>query len=233
MADFLDEYLPESLRGFPFTSSPRWSTTITAVASGQEQRNKNWKHPLHRFSAPEAIRCHDQIEDVKDHWMVVGGPFLTFPIRDPLDFSSGRLLLPDVEPTLFSTDATLGIGDGTNKEFQLVKTYTRGVLSYSRKITLPVVDSVIVGMNALDPSTSNPTLPGGPYTWDVERQSGIVTFDHAPSTGVIVTAGFLFDVRVRFEADDSFDGIVQSYRVDGFADLTFVEVRPCGPGVSE
>lgn len=233
MADFFDEYLPESLRGFPFTSSPRWSTTITAVASGSEHRNKNWKHPMHKFSAPEAIRCHEQIEDLRDHWMVTGGPFLSFPLRDPLDFASRRLLLPDVEPVLFATDATLGVGDNSTTEFQLVKTYTRGSLSYSRKITLPIVDSVIVALNAMDPTTADPTLPGGPYTWDVERETGVITFDHAVRTGVIVTAGFLFDVRVRFESDDSLDVVMQSYRVDGCADLTFLEVRPCGPGGSE
>lgn len=233
MTDFLDTYLPDAIRGFPWTASPRFSTTITAVANGHEHRNRNWKHPLHRFTAPEAVKCMEDVEDLKDHWMVCGGPLLSFPIRDPMDFASCRLSKPNKEPVPVFTDCVLGIGDGITRDFQLVKTYTRGGSTYARKITLPLTESVIVAGNALALATADPVLPGGPYTFDVTREGGIVTFDHAPHTGVIITAGFLFDVPVRFESDDAFDGIVKAFEVSGFADLSFVEVRPCAEGQSE
>src|SRR5690606_36060935 len=111
--------------------------------------------------------------------------------------------------------------------FQLVKTYERGGASYQRPIYLPQEETVLVALDGLDPATPDPALPGGPYTWTVSRPGGVVTFDKPVEEGVVVTAGFLFDVAVRFEADDSFDGIVQSYQVSGFSDLVFVEVRPC------
>src|SRR3546814_8349306 len=37
--------------------------------------------------------------------------------------------------------------------------------------------------------------------WTVDAATGIVTFDAAPANGVAVTAGFLFDVPVRFRDD--------------------------------
>lgn len=230
---FLDVYLPERLQGYPWTSSPRFSTTITSVSNGSEHRNRNWKHPLHRFQAPESIRCHDDVEELRAHWWVMAGPFHSFAMRDPLDFASRPLKKANLAPAIFPTDVTLGVGDGVETQFQLKKTYQRAAFSFDRKITLPVVDSVVVALNALDPATANPALPGGPYTWEVDRETGLVTFDHPITTNVIVTAGFLFDVRARFEADDSFDQIVQAYQVDGFADLAFVEVRPCQSGDSE
>jgi hypothetical protein len=43
----------------------------------------------------------------------------------------------------------------------------------------------------------------------------------------VITAGFLFDVQVRFESDDAFEGILRTYAIGGFADITLIEVRPC------
>lgn len=228
MTTFLDEYLPEALAGYPWTSAPRFSTTIAANAAGQEANNQNWLHPLRTFTAPEAIRCHEDIEDVLEHWLVCAGPHVIFPIRDPLDFASVRLEAANTVPTIGRTNQAIGIGDGSTRDFQLKKAYTRGSMTYTRLITLPVVSSVLIAMNALDPVTADPALPGGPYTWDVERQTGVVTFDHAPTAGVIITAGFLFDCPARFIDDNSFQQIVKAFKVDGVADLQFTEVRPCG-----
>jgi uncharacterized protein (TIGR02217 family) len=63
--------------------------------------------------------------------------------------------------------------------------------------------------------------------YSVSRLTGEVTFDTPPSPGHLVKAGFLFDDEVRFESDDAFDGLIQTFGVSGFGDLTFVEVRPC------
>lgn len=227
---FRDISLPERIKGYPWTSSPRFSTTIVSVANGGEHRNRNWKHPLRKFSAPEAIRCHEDIEEVLEFWMNVGGPHLAFPIRDPIDFASRRLVSAGAVPPIYLTDQTLGIGDGSTRTFQLQKTYTRGEFSYTRPIELPVVNSVLIGMNAHAPTVADPALPGGPYQVDIARVGGTVTFDHAPVEGIVLTAGFLFDVPVRFESDDSLGIILKSFQLDGVADLAYEEVRACFVG---
>lgn len=213
---FIDAYPPASIMKFNFVSSPRFSTNMVAVASGAEQRNQNWQHPLHSFAAPEAVECHEHLVALHNLWMTTRGPLHTFAFRDPLDFASRDLPAPDVAPATLLTDQVLGIGDGTRTQFQLLRRYNFGGQFYDRLIYHPIVSSVEVGLNA---------TPAPSFT--VSRETGVVTITPAPANGVVVTAGFLFDVEVRFEGDDSYDGIVRSWRVSGHADLVFQEVRPC------
>lgn len=225
MSEFVDVYLPPDIRAYPWTSSPRWSTTITQVASAAEHRNQNWLNPLHSFKASQAVRCHEELEDLLEHWMVMRGPLFTFPMQDPLDFASARLKKANLAPALAGTDQFIAFGDGFTRVFTLQKKYTRGGVDYFRPITLPVVETVELMLNAIPVDDSG--SPGGPYTVDVVRDTGELIFSHAPPVASILTAGFLFDVPVRFLGDDSFDRIVSAFQVDGFADLDFVEVRPC------
>lgn len=224
---FVDHYLDEWIVGFPCYSSPRFSTEIAASASGAEQRNRNWSHPLRTFRLPEAIRYHEQYEAIQNHWLAMGGPELCWPFTDPLDFASIPLDMPNVTPDISAEDQVIGVGNGVQRAFQLTKKYQAGPASYQRPIYLPQVATVSIAINGLAPD--DPALAdfGGPFIWAVERMGGMVTLDPAPKEGTTITAGFLFDVAVRFEADDSFDGIVQSYQVSGFSDLDLAEVRPC------
>lgn len=222
MTRFVDVYIDDCVPGYPCLSSPRWSTSITAVDSGAEQVNQRWEHPLHRFTLPEAVREQDVFEGIRDHWLVMRGPVHTWPFRDPLDFASVALPAPNTEPTVTGLDQVCGTGDGANRFFQLKKTYTRGVQTYTRDIVHPVVDTVIVLVDGDDPTTFSPAM-----TWTVDRLTGEIEFSYPPTPGQIITAGFLFDVEVRFESDDAFDGIVRTYGLGGFASITLVEVRPC------
>lgn len=225
--DFLDIYLDDQIAGFPCNSSPRFNTTITTAWSGDENRNRNWLHPLRKFNLPDAIREHVQYEAIQDHWLIMGGPEKSFPFVDPLDFASRPLEVPNEAPDIAGDDQSFGVGDGTTRAFQIQKTYVRQSGTYTRPIYLPVISSLIVELNGFAPEDV-PALQGGPYAIvSVTRPGGVILFDHAPQAGMTVTGGFLYDVAVRFEADDSFDGIVQSYQVSGFAALTFVELRPC------
>lgn len=222
MTRFLDVYLDRCVPGYPCMSSPRWSTSITHSDSGAEQVNQRWKHPLHKFTLPEAVRDHTVYEAVRDHWFIMRGPLRTFPFRDPLDFASVPLDRPNQTPPISWSDQVLGTGDGVNTVFQLVKTYNRGGESYTRTIYHPVVSSVVVSVNNQDPGALLI-----PLTWSVDRATGQVTFSGPPDPGAVVRAGFLYDVEVRFESDDSFDGLLKDYGVSGFADLVLLEVRPC------
>ena len=101
---------------------------------------------------------------------------------------------------------------------QLTKTYGVGAYSYVRKIHLPVVSTVVVALDG---------IPVSPSDYTVTRPGGEIVFDLPPPAGLDVTASFLFDVEVRFESDDAFEGIVRTWQVGGFADINLVEVRPC------
>lgn len=232
MSGFRDIRLPVGVKGYPTSGAPRFSTTITAVASGAEHRNQNWSHALNRYTLAEAVRDQATYEATRNHWLAMRGPFYTFPFLDPLDFASGGLPAPNIAPDVVSgLDVVLGVGDGLTPSFQLVKRYTvEGDLdeeTYERRITLPILETVIVLLDGLPPETEAPDLPGGPYAVTVSRPGGVVTISPAPAAGVVVTAGFLFEVPVRFDTDETFEGVVRNYRVAGFADIVLVETRPC------
>jgi uncharacterized protein (TIGR02217 family) len=220
---FIDEYMPDEVPGYPCISAPRTNTSIQVSAGGGEHRNQNWEHPLHRFILPEAIaRQSDVINDLKKHWLIMRGPFNSFPWPDPLDWATLDHS-PNVLPVVTLTDQQIGTADGFTDRFQLVKTYTVGSETYDRTIHLPVLASVLVAIDGVIVSASD-------YT--VSRPGGEILFDTppaAPSMGhpQVITAGFLFDVEVRFESDDAFEGILRTYQVGGFADITLIEVRPC------
>ena len=221
---FVDEYMPDHVPGYPCISSPRTRTTIKVTAGGRENRNREWEHPLMRFSLPEAPgRDFTVINALQHHWRVMAGPLHSFPFRDPLDKASVDLTVAnepdeDVLARISHTDQVIGTGDGLTRAFQLVKTYAVGAQSYVRAITLPVLDTVQIGVDgALVADTD----------YSVDRHGGTVTFDTPPANGDPITAGFLFDVEVRFEDDDVLEAIVRTYQVGGFAALDLVEVRAC------
>lgn len=225
MTRFVDIYLPPNVQSYPCASSPVFSTTLVAVDSGDETANRNWKNPLQMFALSEAIRCHDAFEDLKEHWYVMGGPESLWPFRDPMDFASCRLTAANLVPAISGLDQPLGVGDGTQRVYQMVKNYVRGAKTFSRQIQLPVVASTIVLIDGLAPGA----VPGpdGPYAATVEREGGTVTLDRNLAAGRVMTAGFLFDVPVRFENDNVLQLIVKAFQVSGMADFQLCEKRLC------
>ena len=54
--------------------------------------------------------------------------------------------------------------------------------------------------------------------------SGVVTFAHPPNQGTEITAGFEFDVPVRFDAD-SIQTSVASFKAGDLPNVPVIEVR--------
>ncbi|MCC7272513.1 MAG: DUF2460 domain-containing protein, partial [Alphaproteobacteria bacterium] len=113
-----------------------------------------------------------------------------FRWRDRLDHSSAA---PGAAVT--PADQAIGVGDGASASFALVKTYGAAHAPYARAIAKPVAGSVRVAVAGVEKTE------GVAFTCDAT--AGVVTFlpGHVPATGAAVTAGFRFDVPVRFDAD--------------------------------
>jgi uncharacterized protein (TIGR02217 family) len=60
--------------------------------------------------------------------------------------------------------------------------------------------------------------------WTADAATGLVTFATAPSAGVLITAGFEFDVAVRFDTD-RLDVTWDLDRLGSIASIPLVEVR--------
>jgi uncharacterized protein (TIGR02217 family) len=162
--------------------APAFSTNVVTSASGNEYRNVNWQQARLRFDAGLGVRSSADIETLLAFFRARRGAATGFRFRDPYDFSSNGMT---GEPT--SADQSIGAGDGTAFRFRLMKTYSGGE---ERRITRPVTGSVRVAVNGVELSSG----------WTLETL-GAVLFDEPPPDGSAITAGFLFDVPVRFAED--------------------------------
>ena len=60
--------------------------------------------------------------------------------------------------------------------------------------------------------------------WAVNPTTGIVTFEVAPEPGVTLTAGFAFDVPVRFDSD-LMDVTLDIERLGSITSIPLIEIR--------
>lgn len=115
-----------------------------------------------------------------------------------------------------ATDQVIGTGDGDTNEFQLAKIYGGLHAPYRRTIGKPVPGSVRVAVGEVE-------LQEG-FTCDAT--TGRVTFlpGHVPESGAAVTAGFLFDVPVRFDTD-YLEVDLSAFAAGAIPKIPLVEIR--------
>ena len=196
---------------FGSNGGPERRTEIVTLANGFEERNTPWEHSRHRYDAGVGLRSLDDIEQILAFFEARRGRLFGFRWKDWSDYRS----CPPSSELRFS-DQLLGDGDGTTCEFALAKTYRSGSSTYSRPIKKPVAGTVRAGI-AGDELQENQH-----YTVDVAQ--GIVRFVDPPAIGAQVTAGFEFDVPVRFDTDQL--GVsVASFQAGDVPSVPLVEVR--------
>lgn len=164
---------------------PERATDIVTLRSGREERNSRWAGSRRRYNAGYGVKSRADLQAVLAFFEERRGRFHSFLWRDGLDHSSGA-----ETPTAF--DQIIGTGDGSTTTFQLTKTYGAAFDPYVRPITKPVEGSVRVAVDGVE-------LAGSGFT--VNTLTGMVTLAAAPAADAAVTAGFLFDVPVRFDTD--------------------------------
>ena len=188
---------------------PERRTQIVELASGDEERNASWANSRRRYDAAYGIRRADDLAAVVAFFEARNGRLYGFRWKDWGDYKS---CLPSGEPS--ATDQVIGTGDGATTIFQLMKAYTSGAQTWTRSITKPVAGSVSVALDG------NAQASG----WSVDTTTGQITFTTAPASGVIVTAGFEFDVPVRFDTDQ-LDVTHDIERLGSITSIPLIEVR--------
>ncbi|MGV8855329.1 MAG: phage distal tail protein, Rcc01695 family [Devosia sp.] len=174
---------------------PERKTDVVTLASGGEQRNGRWRHSRRRYNAGYGIKSRADMAAVLAFFEERRGRLHGFLWRDGLDFSSNG-----GAPT--PLDQAIGTGDGVSSVFALSKRYGADFDPYLRPITRPVAGTVRVALAGVEQISG----------WTVDTATGLVGFAVPPILGQAVTAGFLFDVPVRFDTDRldielaSFDG---------------------------
>ncbi|MGC3936934.1 phage distal tail protein, Rcc01695 family [Roseobacter sp. EG26] len=196
---------------FGSVGGPERRTDVVTISNGFEERNSPWAHSRRRYDAGMGMRSLDDVETMIAFFEARYGQLFAFRWKDWSDYRSSK---PSLDVTAF--DQEIGTGDGVQTEFQLLKTYTSGAYSYVRPINKPVVDTIRIGVAG---SEMQDTVD---YTADAA--TGVITFNVAPVAGAIVTAGFEFDVPVRFDTD-RIQTSIASFQAGEVPNVPIVEVR--------
>lgn len=166
---------------------PERLTEVVTLANGHEERNTPWAHSRRRYDAGVGMRSLDDVSDVIAFFEARRGRLHGFRWKDWADFRSGK---PSARVSY--TDQFIGMGDGVTRSFPISKSYRSGTQTYVRPITKPVPGTVRAGI-ADDEQESD--------RFEVDAATGLLTFVEAPDNGAGITAGFEFDVPVRFDTD--------------------------------
>lgn len=175
---------------------PGFDTAIIEIDTGAEERVSRRSSPRYSYNVAYGVKTFAQLVTLRDFYNARKGAAYGFRYKDWFDFSSASdgVSTPDDE------DQTIGTGDGTTTTFQLIKTYTSGSESTVRTIQKPVANSVVVALDGVAQASG----------WTVNTTTGVITFTSAPGSSVVVSAGYEFDVPVRF-GEDIDEGLIASY----------------------
>ncbi len=202
---FHEVRLPARL-AFGSTGGVERRTEITTLGSGYERRSSPWAMGRRRYLIGANLRSLEDMAALTAFFEARRGRLYGFRFRDFADFQS---CAPG--GTVTASDQAIGIGDGTRRTFGLVKAYG----DVSRAITKPVAGSVTVAVGGVVLAASG---------FAVNAATGLVTLVVAPGAGVAVTAGFVFDVPVRFDAD-RIEVTLETFGAGRMAAVPLIEVR--------
>ncbi len=207
MQAFDDVIFPLAI-GREASLSPAFSTQIVESPSGHERRTTDWADARLSFDAGPGVRSEADIAALIAFFRARRGAARGFRFTDPFD---NRSCAPGGVPG--PLDQRLGVGDGVRAEFQLMRFYGEGEEAQARPITRPVGASIRVAIDGVE-QTEGWTHAG----------LGVVAFDVAPAEGAVLTAGFRFDVPVRF-AEDRLDINRATFAAGEAPSVPLVEIR--------
>lgn len=195
------------------SGGPQRRTDVVTLGSGREERNTRWAHSRRRYDAGYGIKTHQALSQVIAFFEERRGRLHGFRWRDRLDHASAA---PGADVT--ALDQVIGAGDGATASFMLTKTYGAAYAPYPRRIEKPVTGSVKIAVAGAE-------QPGSAFS--VDPATGVVTFvsDHIPAIGQAVTAGFHFDVPVRFDTD-FLEVDLSAFAAGAIPKIPLVEIKP-------
>lgn len=199
----IDERLPTSVE-LGAIRRDMMNLEVIESDSGHEDRNRLWSQFKLEFDITYPIAKRNGPADapyavVKAAFRATGGGEDSFDFKDWGEFQA--------------TAELIGIGDGAETVFPLIKTYAFGSRSHERRIYRPV--------SAISIKADDVTVDPGDYTVDYEL--GTVTFDAAPAIGVELTWTGEFNVPVRFEP--TIQSVAQTIQNEKYDSFTLKEVR--------
>ncbi|NOT71297.1 MAG: DUF2460 domain-containing protein [Hyphomicrobium sp.] len=192
---------------------PERRTDVVVLGSGFEERNSRWANSRRTYNAGYGVKSLDDLHAVIAFFEERRGRLYGFRWKDHSDWKS---CVPGAVTT--ALDQVIGSGTGALATFQLKKTYGSAYAPWARDIKKPVTGTVKIAV-----AGAVKTL-GTQFT--VDPATGVVTFlaGNIPATGASVTAGFEFDVPVRFDTD-KLEINVSGFHHGAIPNIPVIEVR--------
>ena len=206
---FHDERLPIDVeRGA--VGGPSFSTSVTVLSSGFEQRNINWANSRGSWDIGYGIESKEDFTDVLEFFYARQGRAHSFRFRDWSDYTIGDDAEDDPQ--------TIATGDGATVAFQVIKTYVSGATTFSSTITKLVSGTVRVFVNGVEKTIT--------AQWTVNLLTGLITFTggNTPPNGHLVAVIAEFDVPARFDSDKMAVNMAV-YNAGSIPSIPVVEVR--------
>ncbi|MES2034491.1 MAG: DUF2460 domain-containing protein [Pseudomonadota bacterium] len=200
---FHEVRLPARL-AFGSTGGVERRTEIVTLGSGFERRSTPWNQGRRRYLIGAGVRSLDDAAALVTFFEARRGRLYGFRFKDFADFNS----CPP-SAAISALDQSLGEGTGSAVTFQLAK--TGGNLA--RPIRKPVEGSVRVAVDGVETTA-----------FALDATTGQITLETPPPEGAVVTAGFAFDVPVRFDAD-RIDITLEGFEAGRVVATPLIEVR--------
>ena len=188
--------------------SPAFSTQIVESPAGHERRSSDWADARLSFDAGPGIRSEADMAALIAFFRARRGAARGFRFTDAYDDRSGA-----AGATPGPLDQRLGVGDGVTAAFPLMRYYGAGAEAQARRITRPVAGSIRVAADGIEMADG----------WS-HAGMGVIAFDEAPADGVVLSAGYRFDVPVRF-AEDRLEINRATFAAGEAVSVPLVEIR--------
>jgi uncharacterized protein (TIGR02217 family) len=165
---------------------PEYLTEIVVLPSAAEYRNPRRSQPAYRFEGASGVETEEQLYALVVFFHAVGGMLHGWRLRNWSDWKSCS---PFGTPT--AMDQIIAVATAGQTEFQLIKTYTAGVLSRAVDILKPVPGTLMLAVN------EEPVVAG----WSLNTANGLILFEAGLNEGDVLTGGYEFDLPCRFGTD--------------------------------
>ena len=190
---------PEDI-SYGSAGGPRFNTTVTILASGDEQRNENWEDTKAEYDAQHAIKDLTQMDALINFFRARRGRSRSFRFKDWSDYQL--------------TNQSIGTGDGATTVFQVFKRYSSGGQNFDRPLLKLVSGTVSFTVNG-----------GAPGDHAINHDLGIITFTTPPAVShdIFITS-LEFDVPCRFDMDHM-DISQDFFETQSWPSIPIVEVK--------
>jgi len=211
MDSFHDVRFPVRI-AFGATGGPVRRNEIVQLTSGVEKRNARTSQSRRQYDAGTGVRSVEDLYQVMEFFEARRGSLHGFRFRDPFDMKSCT-----PTGTVLPLDQKIETGDGETSRFQLIKTYGTGADAYRRLIKYPVTGTVVVAIDDEEMALAE--------DFSVDPITGEIVFlpNAIPDEGAVITAGFEFDVAVRFDTDQ-LSASITSFQAGHIPTIPLIEV---------